>query len=437
MTASDSTKQVLYVSWNSIEEPLVHSQVLNYLRGLAGFGWRFVLVTMESPASVQSQDWLLKHRFRLKEQFGAQLEWQPVRLSRGVARMGLLARALAARRQIAALLRRSPFALIHARSYLPAWLVAGAADRAGVPWLFDARGFWVDEKVYKGSLRQNGFTYRFLKRMERKLYTQARAVVMLAEAGKKSVQRLYPSTQDKPVRVIPTCVDTARFRPQTRGNHTVPAKRLLCVGSVGEGYLGREVFRVFAQMHKWRPDFVGELCTRSHPGLIQQLATETGIDPKRLKIHARSHEEMKDVLSQGGIGLSLIQPHVSKQASCPTKVGEYLACGMPVIYNSGIGDMDEVLGDGDVAVRCDDFSEESIRQALDKAVTLFESAAARRRCRRLAEDYFSLEKGVAAYHQLYQEMLVSPVRAGQRGRPETEAKPASCRCRDNKTEPPS
>ena len=39
--------------------------------------------------------------------------------------------------------------------------------------------------------------------------------------------------------------------------------------------------------------------------------------------------------------LNLIKNSPSKIFSSPTKVGESLGCGVPVIYNKGIGDLDE------------------------------------------------------------------------------------------------
>lgn len=402
-------RTVLYIAWNSVEEPLVHSQVLAYLKGLAGRNWRFVLVTLEAG---RSRQWLLEQNQRLVAALAdtpaaGKLVWQPVQVPAALARLGTAGRLWRAMVHLESLLRRQPVALIHARSYLPAWLAMRLAARHGLPWLFDARGFWVDEKADKGSLAVDSWLYRRLKAVEEKLYRQSQAVVMLAESGAKTLRRwLSPHI---PVRIIPTCVDTERFRPALQ---TSPRQRLLCVGSVGPGYLGREVSRAFAVMQRDYPGWDCELCTRSDPHRISQLAQAEGVDLRRVRVFSRSHERMPDLLAAGGIGLSLIEPTISKRASCPTKVGEYLACGMPVIYNPGIGDMDAVLGDGQLAVRCDDLSTAGLARAIQQAVALFKDPATANRCRRLAENYFSLDKGVAAYDDLYREMLASHAEAG-------------------------
>ncbi len=409
-----NTPRVLYLCWNSLDEPLVHSQVLNYLEGLARKGWHFTLVT---PETGRSRQWLAEKKQWIGQRFGEAVQWQPAIVPKVLDRTGTLGKLWQMGRQIRKVINTQPVQLIHARSYLPAGLASQVAKKHAIPWVFDARGLWVDEKVDKGGLRTRGMMYSWLKRKEKMLYAQASAWVLLANTGIEALRRqgLLPGV--RPLKVIPTCVDTAAFvpKPQSRAEagHPQLAKRIVCVGSVGPGYLGREVFRLFALAQKHYPDFQCELCTRSDRQLVHRLARETGVDWQHLRIYSAPADKMPAVLAAGGIGVSFITPTPSKQASCPTKVGEYLACGMPVIYNPGIGDMDEVLGHGSVAVPCHEFSQESLQAALAQAVALFESENARKQCRQLAIDYFSLDKGVAAYDALYQAVLEGRNSAGE------------------------
>jgi len=48
-------------------------------------------------------------------------------------------------------------------------------------------------------------------------------------------------------------------------------------------------------------------------------------------------------LRDADAGLSFVKPCVSKLASSPTKIGEYLAIGLPVVSTTGIGDIDQLL----------------------------------------------------------------------------------------------
>jgi hypothetical protein len=54
---------------------------------------------------------------------------------------------------------------VHARGYVPAFL----AQRLGVPFLFDMRGFWPDERADGGLWSRGSFGYRLWKRIETSL----------------------------------------------------------------------------------------------------------------------------------------------------------------------------------------------------------------------------------------------------------------------------
>ena len=49
-------------------------------------------------------------------------------------------------------------------------------------------------------------------------------------------------------------------------------------------------------------------------------------------------------------GISLVRPCLSKISSSPTKIGEYLAAGLPVVSTAGIGDVDGLLDSNGVGV---------------------------------------------------------------------------------------
>ena len=62
-----------------------------------------------------------------------------------------------------------------------------------------------------------------------------------------------------------------------------------------------------------------------------------------------------DVLSVS-LGIFFIKPVYSKIASCATKLGEFLSCGVPCITNRGIGDHNEILTNSRTGIVLNDFS---------------------------------------------------------------------------------
>ena len=108
--------------------------------------------------------------------------------------------------------------LVHARSFLmglTAWLLS---KLRGTPYVFDARGYWVDERAESGHRFRVRLLYRLAKWIEKKISCQAAAVVTLTDLHKQDLQAGLRLSN---VTAIATCVDFDCFRPDVRPD-TVP-----------------------------------------------------------------------------------------------------------------------------------------------------------------------------------------------------------------------
>jgi glycosyltransferase involved in cell wall biosynthesis len=93
-----------------------------------------------------------------------------------------------------------------------------------------------------------------------------------------------------------------------------------------------------------------------------------------------------------------IRADLSKLGCSPTKLGETLACGVPVIANAGVGDLDTLLDpvvNGSLALA--DFAPETMRAGIE-TVLYHPMTSAKIRESALA---LSLESGVEAYASVY------------------------------------
>ena len=99
-----------------------------------------------------------------------------------------------------------------------------------------------------------------------------------------------------------------------------------------------------------------------------------------------------------------IKPTFSKQASAPTKLVEFLGCGIPCLANAGVGDMAGILREDRVGIAVDGFDEPSLAQGVDDLLALCQDPDVRERCVASARRRFSLDEGVARYRAIYQAL---------------------------------
>ena len=93
--------------------------------------------------------------------------------------------------------------------------------------------------------------------------------------------------------------------------------------------------------------------------------------------------------------------HVS---SVPTRMGEFLACGVPCISDvSGWGVL-EILEKEGVGVAMRHHDAASIDAAAAKGISLARNIDIRRRCVEVAQKSFSLETGVSTYGRVYRDL---------------------------------
>ena len=92
----------------------------------------------------------------------------------------------------------------------------------------------------------------------------------------------------------------------------------------------------------------------------------------------------------------------SELGRSPTRMGESLGCGVPVLANEGIGDVAQTIREGGVGHVLDGEDDAVLARAADAVMGLLEDPDISERCRRVAENVYSLKSGVESYHEIYE-----------------------------------
>jgi glycosyltransferase involved in cell wall biosynthesis len=108
------------------------------------------------------------------------------------------------------------------------------------------------------------------------------------------------------------------------------------------------------------------------------------------------------MIAASDFSIFFIKPVFSKKASSPTKQGEVMAIGKPVICNSGVGDTDLIINKYHSGILINEFSDAAYDKAISEAIN---KKFDRTEIRNGAIDFFSLEKGVEQYADVYSKVL--------------------------------
>jgi glycosyltransferase involved in cell wall biosynthesis len=435
---------VLYITYDGILEPLGQSQVLRYQVRLAN-DHKIVLVSFE-----KAHDWQqVERREALRGHIrAAGITWLPLRYHK---RPSALATAYDIAQGVvvgAWAVMRHRIRIVHARSYVPSVIALVLKKLFRLRFIFDMRGFWADERVDGGLWPAGGRLYRVAKWFERRFLLNADCVVSLTQAAVDEM-RTFPYLQGRMPRfeVITTCADLGLFKPVEsaltpalsrgeRGEEALsptlsqasppspqPSPRgrgserdaqtnstererfvLGYVGSVGVWYLFDETLRCFQLLRERVPDARLHILNRGGHDYIHERMAALNVDPKAVQIEAADHAGVAHAMQQMDAGIFFIKPVYSKTASAPTKLGEFLGCGVPCLGNAGVGDMASILERERVGVALRQFDETTMREAVDRLLQLTQAPGIRGRCREVALRYFSLEDGVASYRAIYDDL---------------------------------
>lgn len=405
-------RRVLFISYNGMLDPLGQTQVIPYLRELAQRGVKFTLLSFERDKAFTSEG--QSSCEALKQQLQQQgIEWHWLRYHQRPSLPATVYDVLQGIRFASRLVRENKIELVHARSHIPATIARALKRTFGIKMIFDVRGLMAEEYVDAGHWPKGGLRYRVTKSTERRIFAATDGVVTLTD-------RIWPiirewdglKGRDVVHAVVPCCVDLSSFRFYEQARAKLRAElglgeRLTFVysGSLDGWYLTEGMADFFASIVRRRSDAHLLWLTMGSRERVQQLMSARGIGAENFSVRAVAPKDVAAYLSAGDVGISFIKRCFSKLASSPTKNGEYLACGLPIIINAGIGDSDRLAQQSEAVLLVDDVNEQEFERAWIGMEELIKPRI-EAKARELAEKEFDLVTvGGERYARLYEALF--------------------------------
>lgn len=401
----------LYLSYDGMTDPLGQSQVIPYLKGLSAKGHTITIISFEKADAFKKNEQII--RTLLGE---AKIEWHPLTYTKTPPVISTLYDVHQMRKKAIELFKTNSFNLVHCRSYISGIVGLSLKRKFNCKFIFDMRGFWADERV-EGKLwnLKNPVykaTYSFFKHKEREMLLNADYIIILTNIAKQIIQSWNITHRNLPFETIPCCADldlfsreaTQQKKKLTRTDLKISDEKFVIsyLGALGTWYMLDEMLDFFKILLTLKPDSHFLFVTPEPEKIILSKAVQKNLAPDKITVVRASREEVPGILALSDASIFFITPVFSKQASSPTKQGEIMSMGIPIVCNSNVGDTEQIINDSNAGVVIHDFTNDSYLDAAKKLLSgnFFNKESARAG----AEKYFSLKKGIDLYEGVYQKL---------------------------------
>jgi len=388
-------------------DPLGQSQVLPYLRGLSKAGYDIHLVSYEKVDKFKQHKKVIQ---KICDE--ANIKWHPQDYVLGGGLKTTLKQVRKMKKIAFYLHDLHHFNIVHCRSYISALSGLELKRKKGVKFIFDMRGFWADERVDGKIWNLKKILYRtiynYFKRKEIQFFKEADYTISLTEKGKNEIESWEEFKTEKPrIKVIPCCVDLELFNPKNVSEEEKANSKkelgitedqfvLGYIGSIGTWYMLSEMLDYFKILKKDKPKSVFLFISGENSQKIKEQAIKKGIDSKDIVVKSVLHSQVPLHISLFDTSIFFIRSTYSKKASSPTKQGEIMAMGIPLVCNAGVGDTDAIVKKHHAGKVIEEFSDEIYQLAVNDS-----NSFNREDTINGAKDYFSLEEGVKRYLSVY------------------------------------
>jgi glycosyltransferase involved in cell wall biosynthesis len=393
----------LYICYFGLREALVQTQVLPYLRELAGAGVEVSLLTFEPQ---MKRTWDPESRNHEEARLAAQgIKWSALGYHKRPSLPATLYDIAAGAWTAVRLVRRQRISVLHARAHIPMAMALIAARVTGSLLVFDIRGMMADEYADAGVWTENSFKFQAIKMLERAGIRRANQIVVLTRSMRRWLLDSCLAVADK-IEVVPCCVDFRRYAEIEGETKPEPANfEVIYAGSVTGLYLLEEMAAFFLALRKHEPTAFFRVLTKSAAAEASERLRNAGVPPESFWVGEVDAREVPHYLHRARLGLSFRKRTFSQVAASPTKIPEYLAAGLPAVSNAGIGDVDDLLESEGVGVVVQEFSADEFERAALIALQLATDSNTRAHCIEVAQRRFDVKTvGATGYLNVYRRL---------------------------------
>ena len=406
-------KKILFISYDGMTDPLGQSQVIPYLTGLTKYGYQFTILSCEK----QERYILLKNEVEnLLKTFS--IKWTPITYHKEPPVFSSIYDVYHLKKKAKHLHAKERFDMVHTRPGIPALIGLWMKKELGVKFLNDIREFYADSRVDGGLWNSKNLFYKkiyqFFKQKENEAVEKSDGIVCLTHAAEKIITQWPQYKKTIPLEVIPCSVDMNLFDPEkidaaqklnfkTELNINEEDFMISYLGSIGSWYLTDEMMQLFKIINDKIPAAKFLFISPDEHETISIAAQKAGLPENKIIVKKAKKNEVPALLSFSKFSVFFIKSCYSKKSSSPTKHGEIMAMGIPVITNAGVGDVTDIVEKYHSGIVLKELNEKAFESTANLISQSF--VFDKNEIRNAAIEYYNLNNAIEKYHEIYQKIL--------------------------------
>jgi glycosyltransferase involved in cell wall biosynthesis len=409
----NKAKKVLFISYDGMTDPLGQSQVIPYLQGLSKAGYKIFLISCEKEQVYHQNKAYIQQL--LNE---SNISWIPLSYTKNPPVLSTLLDVIKMRRAAKKLHLTHGIDMVHTRAGVPALIGLWMKKTMNVKFFNDIREFYADSRVEGGMWNTKNLLYKiiydFFAKKESEAVKQSDGIVCLTYAAETIIKGWPEYKTSIPLEVIPCSADLNLFDYQKIDEREQAALKeeldingddfvISYLGSIGGWYLTAEMMQ-FCKLLSLRVPAAKFLFISPHRHEeIIAIAAQYEIPSNKVLVKKASRVQVPALLSLSSYSIFFIKPCYSKQSSSPTKHGEIMAMGIPVITNGGVGDVAEIVQSTNSGIVINEFTDKVFETAIYEIENRKEYD--KTAIRAGAHKWYSLDNAIEKYTRIYKTIL--------------------------------
>lgn len=195
------------------------------------------------------------------------------------------------------------------------------------PWIVDVRDLWIDASISLGFIKKGGLYEKVSREFERLFYERADLISVTTLESVKRILQQYPELNRDKFVLISNGVDVEKFtcKPEEK------RRQIIYTGNIGHA---QDLEKVILAMKEISKKHDVSLVIVGDGDLKEQLmktARDNGLDSCVVFKNLVPRDEVPKIISESCVGVAPLKAIDTLEYAIPTKVFEYMACGIPFV----------------------------------------------------------------------------------------------------------